>query len=149
MMSKHTNKAIASYLVTLRNEHCYTQNFVATQIDLSRSGYAHYESGKNKPTTNALFRLAEFYNISTDAFLACLVTDLPIVTALPSPDLLIDPMNKTDYDLYIHDEKNLKRIKNLSPTERHLLFYYSKLSSQDQLDLMALLKLRTSHNNEI
>jgi len=57
---------ISGRLTLLRKEIELTQEELADKLHLSRSGYAHYESGKRKPAYDTLILFADFYNTSID-----------------------------------------------------------------------------------
>lgn len=56
-------------LKILRENNDMTQNDVAKVLNISRSTYSYYESGKNKPSLESIVILAKFYGITTDDIL--------------------------------------------------------------------------------
>ena len=59
----------------LREDHDYTQMFLADYLHMQRSVYRRYESGEREIPAWALIKLAELYNVSTDYILG--LTDDP------------------------------------------------------------------------
>ena len=53
----------------LRNAHCLTQKEAAQKLDLSRSAYIHYETGKRPLPVTVLIALADLYCVRTDYLL--------------------------------------------------------------------------------
>lgn len=53
----------------LREDHDYTQRYVANVLGLSQRGYSHYETGHYELTASALIKLSKLYNVSTDYIL--------------------------------------------------------------------------------
>ena len=53
----------------LREDHDYTQRYVAHMLGLSQRGYSHYETGHYDLTGNLLIQLSKLYNVSTDYIL--------------------------------------------------------------------------------
>ena len=59
----------------MREDHDYTQMFLANYLHMQRSVYRRYESGEREIPAWALIKLAELYNVSTDYILG--LTDDP------------------------------------------------------------------------
>jgi len=53
----------------LREDKRVTQNEVAKYLTISRSAYAHYESGDRQMNYEMLFLLADYYSVSIDYLL--------------------------------------------------------------------------------
>jgi len=47
----------------LRKEKCLTQQQVADHLEVDRSTYAYYESGRSKLTIDVAVKLAHFYKV--------------------------------------------------------------------------------------
>jgi len=56
-------------LRTLRKKHDMTQEQVAKKLNIVRSTYAYYETGKTSPDFNTVVRLARLFNVTTDYLL--------------------------------------------------------------------------------
>lgn len=69
VFSEKQKKIIAQTLMNLRELNSLTQIEVANHLHLSSSTISHYESGITVPPTEIIFRLAEFYNVTTDYIL--------------------------------------------------------------------------------
>ena len=60
---------IAKILINLRELNFLTQTDIAKHLHLSPSTISHYEKGLTVPPTEVVYRLAEFYNVTTDDIL--------------------------------------------------------------------------------
>ena len=56
-------------LTYLRKELELTQDELSKKLNISRSAYAHYESGRYEPPIQMLELLADFYDVSVDFLL--------------------------------------------------------------------------------
>lgn len=62
-------RIIAKTLINLRELNFLTKTDIAKQLHLSSSTISHYEKGLTVPPTEVVYRLAEFYNVTTDYIL--------------------------------------------------------------------------------
>lgn len=53
----------------LREDHDYTQQYLANMLHISRSAYSAYENGANAIPIEVLIKLAHFYETSVDFLL--------------------------------------------------------------------------------
>jgi transcriptional regulator with XRE-family HTH domain len=56
-------------LKLLRENKELSQDYVATQIDVSRATYSHFENNRNEPGLETLVKLSKFYSVSVDYLL--------------------------------------------------------------------------------
>ncbi|MFA6801516.1 MAG: helix-turn-helix transcriptional regulator [Acholeplasmataceae bacterium] len=56
-------------LKKLREEKGLTQQDVANYLQMSRTGYSHYESGHSQPSIDQIIKLSRFYAVTTDYLL--------------------------------------------------------------------------------
>jgi len=66
-------------LLELRKDKNVTQNEVAEYLMISRSAYAHYESGNRQMNYETLFLLADYFSVSIDYLLGRYDTDSMLV----------------------------------------------------------------------
>lgn len=59
---------VSDRLKSLRMHHNLTQQEVADKINVERSTYAYYESGKTVPSIDTLLTLSEVYDVPIDYF---------------------------------------------------------------------------------
>lgn len=50
----------------LRQEHGYSQSYIARRLGITRSAYSMYESGARTPDYTSIIALADIYHVSTD-----------------------------------------------------------------------------------
>ena len=69
-MPKHRRiTRLSANLRYLRLQYDYTQTFLGTMLDCTRSALCKYESGDRAPSTDQLRKLARVYHISIDDLL--------------------------------------------------------------------------------
>lgn len=68
-MSENTNLLFRKRLKGFRKKNKMTQEELAKEIKSNRSNIANYENGKNNPSIDALVKLADTFNCSTDYLL--------------------------------------------------------------------------------
>lgn len=61
-----TKQTLPGYLKELRKSHHYKQDFVASQLNIIRQTYSHYETGRVTPPVKALCKLAELYEVPVE-----------------------------------------------------------------------------------
>ena len=69
VLSENQKQMIAKTLINLREVNFLTQTDIAHHLHLSSSTISHYEKGITVPPTEIIFRLAEFYDVTTDYIL--------------------------------------------------------------------------------
>lgn len=85
----------------------YTQSQVAKLLNIDRSTYAYYETGKTRPDVSSLLMLSKIFNIPINELLAD--------ESLPKSVADSAPMD------YISGKKNSSRIFELSQDEKELV----------------------------
>ena len=63
------NKKYIERIKNLREDHDYTQEYVANYLGTSQTMYARYERGANEMPIRHLVTLCRYYNVSADYFL--------------------------------------------------------------------------------
>lgn len=69
VFSENQKQMIDKTLINLREVNFLTQTDIAHHLHLSSSTISHYEKGITVPPTEIIFRLAEFYDVTTDYIL--------------------------------------------------------------------------------
>ena len=64
--SQKTKSELAERLTALRLNANIPQFAMASDLDIARSTYASYETGRNEPDIHTLIKIAEYYNVSLD-----------------------------------------------------------------------------------
>ncbi len=60
------NKELGHRLKRLREKNKMTQSEVAMYLNVTRSAYTYYETGKTQPSIQAIAILAKIYKVTTD-----------------------------------------------------------------------------------
>ncbi len=63
-------KKLGRYLKGLRKSKGYTQEFVASNLGISRQAYSHYETNRVIPPNDICYKIASLYSISPDNLIA-------------------------------------------------------------------------------
>ncbi len=69
MINKNANTSLANTLRTLRLKAGYTQQNIADALNINRSTYTYYETGKTTPDIHTLKALAQILNVPVNNFL--------------------------------------------------------------------------------
>lgn len=143
-----SEKKLENYLKELRKSYNYSQEFVASQLNITRQTYSHYETGRITPPVNSLYNLAKLYNISLDSFLDFSIGGHtnPVKSVLKRTD----NTNKTSTDdeelneflKYINIPENNKKYKALKRQEKLCLYYYQMLDDRDRKDILSFMKVK-------
>ena len=62
------------YLIRIRNlreDHDFTQSYIAEQLNVCQRTYADYESGKTRIPLDSMIKLSRIYKVSMD-YICCL-----------------------------------------------------------------------------
>lgn len=144
-MKQMNDITLEQYLKQLRKSYNYSQEFVASHLNITRQTYSHYETGRITPPTNSLYNLAKLYGIPVENFLDLVVTYSINDDFIASRSIDYN-INATD-DLvqflkHINAPENSKKFKYLDRHEKLLLYYYSFLDSRDQNDIVTFMKIK-------
>lgn len=132
------------YLKELRKACNYSQEFVASHLNITRQTYSHYETGRITPPVNSLYNLAKLYGVPVENFLDLVVTyninmDFAQKPAVQSSDMADDLSHFLDFTC---TPEIKRKFKNLDRRERLLLYYYLQLDTRDQEDILTFLKVK-------
>lgn len=68
-MENFSRNILGERLKTLRTEKNMGQNLLAKELDISNASISYWETGKQEPTAQAIFKLAKYFNVSADYIL--------------------------------------------------------------------------------
>ena len=68
-MEQFERKVFASRLKLLRDEKGIGQNTLAQELQLSNASISYWETCKQEPCAEAIFKLAKYFNVSADYLL--------------------------------------------------------------------------------
>lgn len=109
----------------LRVKFGFTQNQIAKLLNIDRSTYAYYETGKTHPDVASLLLLSRMYNISLDELLE----------DEAAPKSVADRHFVKDY---VRGNKNSSHIYDLSTQEKDLIGAYRACSEEERVEILEL-----------
>ena len=109
------NKQIGQACKKFREEKGYTQQQVADALNINRTTYTYYETGKTEPSIETLHKLVQIFNITYE-------------------DILPDVEENYVKDSFISSRAN-QAIYNLSKDEQQILIARRALSPEKQKQL--------------
>ena len=68
-MGDFDKKALGERLRVLRNEKNIGQNYLAEQLGMSNASISYWETGKQQPNAEAIFKLARYFDVTADYLL--------------------------------------------------------------------------------
>lgn len=142
---------LEQYLKELRKSYNYSQEFVASHLNITRQTYSHYETGRITPPANSLYNIAKLYGIPVENLMEKVVTyniNDDFAKKPKEPD--VDDFLKDDltaFLAYVNAPENEKRFKALHRSEKFFLYYYDQLDCRDQEDILTFMKVKF-HNRK-
>lgn len=125
---------IAKTLKKLRENSGFTQKQVADSINVERSTYAYYETGKTTPDIDTILKLAKIFNV-------------------PYTDILNEELDKKStsfQDIINKNNEKLNKNENiyeLNKEEKTLLCFYRALSNKEKEEFLT--KLAEQFNEKL
>lgn len=136
-----SDNLLGKRLKELRNVYNYSQDYVAEVINKTRQTYSHYETGRRKPSTETLYKLAALYNVSVDDLLHLSMTfDENVFYEALGPSQSSDDL--AAYLEYFNNPHNQKKYQYHSNLEKELLYYFQKISEADKKELIEIVKIK-------
>lgn len=132
-------KQLGQYLRTLRKSYGYTQEYVASHLDVSRQAYSHYETSRALPSNEAFYKIANLYGISADSLIEMSLLSDPSISYLTHPSCDEDMEQML---AFLNNEKNASKLKHLPRKEKELLYYFESISLKDQNEILEILKIK-------
>lgn len=131
-------KNLGQYLKSLRKANGYTQEFVASYLDISRQAYSHYETNRVTPPNDICCKIAKLYNLAADTIISFSISENIVAEKVP-----VSSLNEMEgfFD-YINDEENIKKLHHLSVKEKELMYYFDCLSLKDKDEIIEIIKLK-------
>ena len=143
------NTTLDQYLKELRKACNYSQEFVASHLNITRQTYSHYETGRIIPPTNSLYNIAKLYGIPVENLLDLVVTYN--INMKKKKKKQIGNLDSSDdlanYLEYTNLPAVQKKLKYLDHKDRLLLYYFMQLDQRDQDDILAFMKVKLQNRN--
>ncbi|MDD2970831.1 MAG: helix-turn-helix transcriptional regulator [Lachnospiraceae bacterium] len=115
------NNDLGNCLKMLRNNHGYSQAYVASQLNIIRQTYSHYETGRIIPKTETLMQLANLYEVPLETLAKI---------SLPEGIQL----------------QNGERVSCYNESE--LLYYFRNLEARQQEEILDFMKYKYSRSRK-
>lgn len=143
---------LGKYLKELRKSCNYSQEFVASHLNITRQTYSHYETGRINPPVNSLYNLAKLYGIPLENLMERVVTyNINDDFAKKSPKNEVDFIEQHELSSfleYINAPENIPRFKLLNRNEKLFLYYYEQLEYRDQEDILTFMKIKYTRKGD-
>ena len=143
---------LEQYLKELRKSYNYSQEFVASQLNITRQTYSHYETGRIMPPVNSLYNLSKLYHVPVESFLELsanqshnLNTDTEHSHINDDENRQFDEDDVKDFLEHINTPENSRKFKTLRRQEKLFLYYYQLLDDRDREDILTY--MRVKHHN--
>lgn len=135
------NQLLPAKLKELRKAHGYTQDYVASALEIVRQTYSHYETGQRTPSSETLFKLAGLYNISIDDLMQLTMDiDRNIYYDAPAPTQSSEDL--AGFLEYFNSPNNQKKYQMFNNLEKELLYYFEKISEPDKKEIIEFTKIK-------
>ncbi len=132
-------KPLATRLRQLRKLNNYSQQDIADELNIIRQTYSHYETGRNYPNAEMLYKISNIYHVPVDTLLDLTINDKNENHTFDILDQISSFFNSDCY-------KN-KKVTELNMTEKELLFYFNNIDSTEKIDILNFIKSRSTHSN--
>lgn len=133
------NESLAFLLKRYRLNCGYSQQMVANTLNIDRSTYTYYETGKSMPSFNTILVLKNLYNIPYDELLQCFDANIQ-----RSMERLRDPSGENNKsgdfeepDMILLDKSS---IYELPKDEQQLILFYRRMNKKDRRELVEKLQ---------
>ncbi len=130
------NNTLGAYLKTLRKQQNYSQEFVASYLNVIRQTYSHYETGRITPPADMLYQLAELYQISVESLLELSIHD-------KGQRNVISYSNTSSPSVLCEREVAYHTLTN---EELDLLTYFRTLDADNREEILEFVKLKCKRN---
>lgn len=140
-MNNPDDNRLGRYLRHLRKTLGYSQEYIASALNISRQTYSHYETGRIMPPSHSIMALSMVYGVPLQDLMSLASSDNKQPVFIPNHDQQpIEDMEQ--YTAYINEPLNISKLRFLSEAEKRLLYYYSQLDKRDKHDIVEFLKIR-------
>ncbi len=141
------NSLLAMKLKELRKAHGYTQDDVASVLNVGRKAYSHYETGRNTPSHESLYKLAGLYSIPVEDLLhLSLQLDENVYYDAPAPTQTSNELS--DFLEYFNTPAVVKKFQQFTFQEKELVYNYNKMSEADKEDILTFIKMKARRNQK-
>lgn len=139
---------LGQYLRNLRKSHGYTQEYVASQLNIIHQTYSHYETGRITPPADAIYLLARFYRLPAERILRLTIPNNTQEDIVPNQFSIETAGELNAFIEYMHEPTHQVKYKHLSPKEKRVLYYYQKLDPHNQDKILDMIRLELKHQKK-
>lgn len=139
---------LGKYLRDLRKSHGYTQDYIASHLNIIHQTYSHYENGRIMPPAEALYLLARLYHVPVENLMRLTVPESIQDDIEPDYFQVETAEELSAFMEYIQTPKQQLKYKHLAPKEKRILYYYQKLNSINQDKIIDMIKLELKHQEK-
>ena len=137
-------KTLGLKLLELRQQHNLTQKQLCTSLNLGRSTYSYFETGRRTPDIDTLLLIARYYNISIEELVPSSNSNSYNNKELSNDNLL-------DIQIIQHLKSKhipIENVLELTKSDFNFLMDYKRLTEENRAELQYLLnyKLRKQTN---
>lgn len=118
-------QTLPGYLKQLRRLCHYRQDYVASQLNIARQTYSHYETGRIKPPAEALYKLAGIYGVP--------IGELLSHTAAGQSACVVSS------DSMFQREQG---------AERQLLYWFRQLDERNRKDILSIMQVKIRNQDK-
>ena len=115
-------KIISDKIKKYRRECGYTQKTLADLLDIDRSTYAYYESGRIKPDINSIMKLCKIFNVNYEDI-------------LESEPEVQNNLHDSNFSCNNLSSGNSNYMYNLTKKEQEIILYYRLLSAENKEEI--------------
>ena len=139
---------LGQYLRNLRKSHGYTQEYVASQLNIIHQTYSHYETGRISPPADALYLLARLYHLPAENILRLTIPNNTLKDILPTHFNIETAEELNAFIEHMKEPTQCVKYRHLSPKEKRVLYYYQKLNQVNQDKFLDMIKLELKHQKK-
>ncbi|MBR2152186.1 MAG: helix-turn-helix domain-containing protein [Clostridia bacterium] len=117
-------RGVSEKIRECRRECGYTQQMVATALNVDRTTYTCYESGKTEPSIDSISQMSKIFGVSINELLACYEDNAPTVS-VASPG-----------SSFRTGEGEGMSIRLLSKDEKEFIMLYRMMGEKEREELL-------------
>ena len=139
---------LGQYLKDLRKSYGYTQEFVASKLNIIAQTYSHYETGRNMPPVDIICLLAKLYHIPVEQLLSLTVPASVTENENPGPFYTETAEELNAFIEYMKEPAQSVKYKHLTQKEKRALYYFQQLTLTNQDKILDMLQLEVKHQKK-
>ncbi len=114
-------RGVSEKIRECRRECGFTQQMVATALNVDRTTYTCYESGKTEPSVDSLAQMSKIFGIPLCELFACYEDSVPVVSvASPGSSFIADSMP----------------VRGLAKDEKEFIMLYRMMGEKEREELL-------------